>query len=90
MPGEIIPAAKAAHGGEAILAVLAIIIWHFYHVHLRHFNKSMFTGKMSEKEMAHEHPAELAEIQAGIADEPPPARSIAPPPSGVHPGCRVC
>jgi cytochrome b subunit of formate dehydrogenase len=72
LPGEIIPAAKAAHGGEAILAVLAIIIWHFYHVHIRHFNKSMFTGKMSEKEMAHEHPAELAEIQAGITDEPPP------------------
>jgi len=72
LPGETIPAAKAAHGGEAILAVLAIIIWHFYHVHIRHFNKSMFTGKMSEKEMAHEHPAELAEIQAGITDEPPP------------------
>lgn len=73
LPGEIIPAAKAAHGGEAILAVLAIIIWHFYHVHLRHFNKSMFNGKMSEKEMAHEHPAELDEIKAGIVDQPPPA-----------------
>jgi cytochrome b subunit of formate dehydrogenase len=72
LPGEIIPAAKAAHGGEAILAVLAIFIWHFYHVHLRHFNKSMFTGKMSEKEMAHEHPAELAQIQAGDIDPPTP------------------
>jgi hypothetical protein len=72
LPGQAIPAAKAAHGGEAILAVMAIIIWHFYHVHLRHFNKSMFNGKMSEKEMAHEHPAELAEIQAGIIDQPPP------------------
>jgi thiosulfate reductase cytochrome b subunit len=29
VPGEWIPAAKAAHGAEAILAVLAIIIWHF-------------------------------------------------------------
>jgi cytochrome b subunit of formate dehydrogenase len=28
LPGEAIPAAKAAHGGEAILAVAAIIIWH--------------------------------------------------------------
>jgi cytochrome b subunit of formate dehydrogenase len=26
LPGEVIPAAKAAHGGEALLAVLAIII----------------------------------------------------------------
>jgi len=65
LPGEMIPAAKYAHGGEAILAVLAIIIWHFYHVHLRHFNKSMFTGKMSREEMEHEHPAELASIEEG-------------------------
>lgn len=68
MPGEAIPAAKAAHGGEAVLAVVAIIIWHFYHVHLRHFNKSMFTGQLTEEEMAHEHPAELAELKAGIQD----------------------
>jgi cytochrome b subunit of formate dehydrogenase len=67
VPGEAIPAAKAAHGGEAVLAVAAIIIWHFYNVHLKHFNKSMFTGKLSEHEMAHEHPAELALIKAGEA-----------------------
>ena len=65
LPGEAVPAAKAAHGGEAILAVLAIIIWHFYHVHIKHLNLSMFTGKMSEEEMKHEHPAELAQIKAG-------------------------
>ena len=34
LPGEIIPAAKAAHGGEALLAVLAIIIWHLYGGHI--------------------------------------------------------
>ncbi len=49
LPGEVIPAAKAAHGGEALLAVLAIIIWHMYGVHIKRFNKSMWTGKMSEK-----------------------------------------
>ena len=65
LPGEAVPAAKAAHGGEAILAVLAIIIWHFYHVHLRHFNKSIFTGKLTRHEMEEEHPAELAQIEAG-------------------------
>jgi cytochrome b subunit of formate dehydrogenase len=65
VPGEFIPAAKAAHGGEALLAVLAIILWHFYHVHIRHFNKSMFTGRMTREEMLHEHPAELALIEAG-------------------------
>lgn len=70
LPGEVIPAAKAAHGGEALLAVLAIIIWHIYGVHIKRFNKSMWTGKMTEEEMLHEHPLELADIKAGIADRP--------------------
>jgi hypothetical protein len=47
----MIPAAKAVHGGEAVLAVLAIIIWHMYHVHVRTFNKSMFTGSLTKEEM---------------------------------------
>lgn len=70
VPGEVIPAAKAAHGGEAVLAVLAIIVWHMYGVHIKRFNKSMFTGKMSEADMLHEHPLELADIKAGVADRP--------------------
>jgi hypothetical protein len=70
LPGEFIPAAKAAHGGEALLAVLAIIIWHFYGVHIKRLNKSMFTGQMSEEDMLHEHPLELADIKAGIAEQP--------------------
>jgi len=70
LPGEIIPAAKAAHGGEALLAVLAIIIWHLYGVHIKTFNGSMFTGRMTEKEMLHDHPLELADIKAGIAERP--------------------
>jgi Planctomycete cytochrome C len=65
LPGEVIPAAKVAHGGEALLAVLAIILWHFYNVHIRHFNKSMFNGKLTREEMEHEHPAELAMVEAG-------------------------
>ena len=70
LPGEFIPASKAAHGGEAVLAVLAILLWHFYHVHLRHFNKSMFTGKLTREEMEHEHPAELAMIETGQPQKP--------------------
>ncbi|MGE5124013.1 MAG: cytochrome b/b6 domain-containing protein [Acidobacteriaceae bacterium] len=76
LPGDFIPAAKAAHGAEAILAILAIIIWHFYHVHIKHFNKSMFTGKLSHNEMVHEHPAELAQIEAGHADKKPPLKVL--------------
>ncbi|GAB4504491.1 MAG: hypothetical protein Fur0043_14850 [Anaerolineales bacterium] len=72
IPGAWIPAAKAAHGGEAVLAVLAIIIWHMYGVHIRRFNKSMWTGEMTEEEMLHEHPLELANLKAGIASRPVP------------------
>ena len=72
LPGIFVPAAKAAHSGEALLAVLAIIVWHMYHVHLRHFNKSMFTGKLSEEEMLEDHPLELADLKAGLerSDDP--------------------
>jgi hypothetical protein len=76
LPGEIIPASKAAHGGEALLAVMAIIVWHMYGVHLKRFNKAMFTGKQSEEEMLHEHPLELADIKAGIAQRPVEAKTL--------------
>lgn len=69
-PGVVIPAAKIAHSLEAILAVLAIVIWHFYNVHIKMLNKSMFNGKMSEEEMLHEHPLELADLKAGVANPP--------------------
>jgi len=72
LPGEVIPAAKAAHGAEAVLAVLAIIIWHTYHVHLKRFNRSMFTGKISHQEMEEDHPAELELIETGNSWERPP------------------
>lgn len=76
LPGEIIPAAKAAHGGEALLAVLAIIVWHMYGVHLKHFNKAMWTGKLTEREMLHEHPLELADIKAGVAQRAADAAAV--------------
>ncbi len=72
LPGQIIPASKAAHGGEAILAVLSILTWHAYHVHIRTFNKSMFTGRIPHHEMVEEHALELAEIEQGITDAPVP------------------
>jgi formate dehydrogenase gamma subunit len=65
LPGVAIPAAKVAHGLEATLAVLAIIVWHIYHVHLRHFNKSIFTGSLTHEEMVDEHPKTLDDIRDG-------------------------
>jgi cytochrome b subunit of formate dehydrogenase len=59
---------KEAHRDEALLATLAIVIWHFYNVH---FNPDKFpgsltwlTGKISKHEMMEEHPLEYEEIMA--------------------------
>jgi formate dehydrogenase gamma subunit len=73
LPGEFIPAAKSANGNEAVLAVLAILVWHFYNVHLRHWNWSMLTGKLTRKEMEEEHPLELEAIDSGSAAARPAA-----------------
>jgi cytochrome b subunit of formate dehydrogenase len=55
------------HGYEAILAFLAIIIWHMYTVHLSPesfpMNKVWLTGKISRGQIEKEHPLEYREIQ---------------------------
>lgn len=66
LPGQVIPIALTAHGLEAVLAVLSILTWHMYHVHLRRFNKSMFSGYLSREEMEHEHARELEKIEKGL------------------------
>jgi cytochrome b subunit of formate dehydrogenase len=65
VPGEVILAAKAAHGGEAILAFLSILTWHVYFVHVRHWNTAIFTGKLDAEAYAEEHPLELARLRRG-------------------------
>jgi len=58
-PKYVIDIAREAHSDEGLLATLAIIIWHFYNVHLNPskfpFNKSMFTGKIPIEELKEEH-----------------------------------
>ncbi len=55
------------HYYEAILASLAIIVWHFYFVifnpDVYPMNLSWLTGKMSEEEMLTEHPLELERLK---------------------------
>jgi formate dehydrogenase gamma subunit len=70
LPGEFIPAAKTAHSAEALLAVLAVVIWHFYGVHVKTFNRSMFTGKLTRAQMEAEHAAELEMLDQGRARAP--------------------
>lgn len=64
LPGWAIPVAQTLHRLEAILAVLAISIWHTYHTVLKSRNTSIFTGYMSIEEMENEHPLELAYLKS--------------------------
>jgi len=69
------------HFYEAILATLAIIVWHFYFVifnpDIYPMNLSWLTGRMSEREMLEEHPAELERLKAAEAkpEDPPSAKN---------------
>jgi formate dehydrogenase gamma subunit len=58
---------RTIHFYEAILATLAIIVWHFYFVifnpDVYPMNLSWLTGKMSEEEMETEHPLELERLK---------------------------
>jgi cytochrome b subunit of formate dehydrogenase len=65
LPGEVIPAALAAHSWEALLAVLSIFIWHFYDVLIKHLNPSMLTGKLPRHQMEEDHFLELERLDAG-------------------------
>lgn len=60
--------AKVIHGFEALLAALALIVWHFYHVHFNpddfpFKNLTWLNGKVSREKMEKEHPLELEEIE---------------------------
>jgi formate dehydrogenase gamma subunit len=65
LPGAVIPAARAAHSAEALLAAAAIVLWHFYSVLLRGRNRSIFTGNLSRAAMAEEHAEELEALERG-------------------------
>lgn len=57
-----------AHSYEGLLAMMAIIIWHFYNTHFNPdtfpMNATFLTGTMSESEMEREHPLEKQRIDA--------------------------
>lgn len=59
--------ATAIHYYEAILASLAILVWHFYFIFLNPdvypMNKAWLSGFLTKEEMEKEHPLELEEIK---------------------------
>ena len=59
--------ATVVHLYEALLASLAIVVWHFYFTIFNPdvfpISKAMITGQVSREEMEHEHLEELCEIE---------------------------
>lgn len=86
---------RTVHFYEAVLATLAIVVWHFYFVvfnpDVYPMNLAWLTGCMSEGEMMEEHPLQLeamkaAERAAGepATPEPPtPVPDDSPPAGGI-------
>jgi cytochrome b subunit of formate dehydrogenase len=75
---------RTIHFYEAVLATLAILVWHIYFVifnpDVYPMNLSWLTGRMSEKEMHDEHPLELERLNEA-APPPAPGESTPPPPT---------
>ena len=66
LPKWALDVAKVIHSEEALLAFLAIVIWHFYHVHLNPESFPMseiwLTGRITERELKELHPLEYEKI----------------------------
>lgn len=66
VPKWVTDIAKEAHSDEALLATLAIVVWHFYNVHFNPhsfpMNKTFITGKISARQMREEHALEYERI----------------------------
>jgi cytochrome b subunit of formate dehydrogenase len=74
IPRWWIDVATTVHYYEAILATLAILIWHFYHVifdpDVYPMNWAWFDGKMSKEQFEEEHPrAEIESTDEGKEQE---------------------
>jgi len=69
LPGGVIPAAKLVHSTESIVMTIFILIWHIYHVHIERLNLSIFTGRLSEKEMQSYHTKEYERLMAQAGEK---------------------
>ncbi len=80
---------RTIHFYEAILATLAIIVWHLYFVifnpDVYPMNLSWLTGRMSEREMLEEHPLELERLRSDSPESAPDSADKPPPPHHEDP-----
>ena len=74
VPGWWIDVAITIHWYEAVLATLAIIVWHLYGVMFDPdaypMNWAWFDGKMSIEHYEHEHPLDMLAIEKAMGSEP--------------------
>ena len=73
LPRWVVTVATTIHYYEAVLACLAILVWHFYHVifdpEVYPLNTACLDGRISEEFQAHEHPLQ-SEADQRRADAP--------------------
>ena len=68
LPGVAVTASRVAHSYEALLAFLAIVLWHFYNAHFSAeafpIDTSIFSGTISAEKMREEHPLEYQQLMS--------------------------
>ena len=73
VPGWWVDVALTIHWYEAILATLAIVVWHFYSVifdpDTYPMNWAWYDGKMSIDHYEHEHPLDMVAIEKAQGSE---------------------
>jgi cytochrome b subunit of formate dehydrogenase len=74
LPDIAIPMAYIAHSDEAILAISAIVVWHFYNVHYSPDQFPMswvwLTGRVSEQDLKKDHPLEYERLTGAQVASP--------------------
>lgn len=76
LPRWVVEVATTIHYYEAVLACLAIVVWHFYHVmfdpDVYPLNTACLDGRISDELQAHEHPLEKATVDPAQNDNDSP------------------
>jgi len=80
LPRWAVDVALTIHYYEAVLACLAIVVWHFYHVifdpDIYPLNTACWNGRVSEEWQKHEHPLDTAENVKPPAGEAKPSAEV--------------